>query len=348
MSFPTAKSKRLAAVLLAVGLALILSGCATDGPQDYLNPEGPQARQADDLWNLTFGIAVVVFFIVEGLIVFALLKFRHRPGREAAQFHGNTRLEVILTLVPALILAGIAVPTVKAIFDISRSPGGDALRVTVVARQFWWEYRYPQLGITTANELHIPVDRPIDITLKGVDVIHSFWIPRLAGKQDVVPGHTTHMHLQADNPGRYEGQCTEFCGLSHANMRLLAFAHPADEFDQWVSDQQQEAAEPTGGLAAEGARLFVEGTGDGTFPNGGACGSCHTVQGTTAQGIVGPDLTHLASRETFAGATYDNTRANLASWLADPPAMKPGVVMPDLGLTAEQIDALLAYLETLE
>jgi cytochrome c oxidase subunit 2 len=348
MSFPQDRRKRLAAVLLLVGLALILGGCATDGPQDYLDPDGPQARQADELWDLTFGIAVIVFFIVEGLIVVALVKFRHRPGREAAQFHGNTRLEVVLTLVPALILAGISVPTVKTIFDISRRPGGDALRVTVEAHQFWWEYHYPSLGITTANELHIPVDTPIDITLKGVDVAHSFWIPRLAGKQDILPGHTTHMHMQADTPGRYLGQCTEFCGLSHANMRALAFAHEQEEFDAWVANEQQEAREPGQQLAAEGARLFVEGTGDGTFPGGGACGSCHTVQGTTAQGIVGPDLTHFASRETFAGATYDRTRANLSSWLADPPAMKPGVVMPDLGLTAEQIDALLAYLETLE
>jgi cytochrome c oxidase subunit 2 len=348
MSVPHVRWKRLAAVVLLVGLALFLSSCATDGPQDYLNPEGPQARQADDLWKLTFGIAVVVFFVVEGLIVFALLKFRHRPGREAAQFHGNTRLEVILTLVPALILAAIAVPTVKTIFDISRRPGGDALRVTVVAHQFWWEYRYPSLGITTANELHIPVDTPIDLTLKGIDVIHSFWVPRLAGKQDVIPGHVTHMHMQAEEPGRYQGQCTEFCGLSHANMRLLAFAHDQAEFDEWVSNEQAEAAEPSGGLAAEGARLFVEGTGEGTFPGGGACGSCHAIAGTTAQGIVGPDLTHFASRETFAGATYESTRANLASWLQDPPAMKPGVDMPDLGLTSEQVDALLAYLETLE
>jgi cytochrome c oxidase subunit 2 len=202
MSFPNARRKRLAAVLLVVGLALILGGCATDGPQDYLQTDGPQARQADQLWDLTFGIAVVVFFVVEGLIVFAIVKFRHRPGREAAQFHGNTRVEVILTLAPALILAGIAIPTVKTIFDIDRGPGADALRVTVEAHQFWWEYTYPELGITTANELHIPVDTPIDITLKGVDVAHSFWIPRLAGKQDVIPGHNTHMHIQADRPCR--------------------------------------------------------------------------------------------------------------------------------------------------
>ena len=348
MSYPPDRWRRLGAVLLLVGLALVVGACGTDGPQDFLNPQGPSAREADKLWNLTFGIAVLVFVLVEGLIVFALVKFRHRPGREAAQFHGNVKLEVALTLIPAVILIGIAIPTVKEIFDVSRRPGGDALKVTVEAHQFWWEYHYPSLGITTANELHIPVDRPIDITLKGIDVVHSFWIPRLAGKQDVVPGHTTHMHLQAEEAGRYMGQCTEFCGLSHANMRILAFAHETADFDAWVEAEQQEAEEPTDDLAAEGAQLFVEGTGDGTFPNGGACGSCHAIAGTTAQGIVGPDLTHFASRETFAGATYDNTRANLSSWLADPPAMKPGVDMPDLGLTSEQIDALLAYLETLE
>ena len=339
--------RRLWSVVLAFAVALVASSCAGSGPQDYLDPNGPVARQADDLWNLTFGIAAVIFVIVEGLIVFALVKFRHRPGREAAQFHGNTRVEVILTLVPALILAGIAIPTVKTIFDLAKKPTGDVLNVEVVAHQFWWEYRYPDLGITTANELHIPTDKPVYLKLEGIDVIHSFWVPRLAGKRDVVPGHTNYMHLQADEPGVYKGQCTEFCGLSHANMRLRVYAETATDFDSWVAAQKEEAAEP-GGAAAEGAKLFVEGAGGGTFPGGGACGSCHAVEGTTAQGIVGPNLTHFATRDTFAGAVYDNTESNLRRWLQDPPAMKPGVDMPDLQLTSEQIDALMAYLETLK
>jgi cytochrome c oxidase subunit 2 len=334
--------------VLVIGLALIASGCAGDGPQDYLNPAGPVSRQADDLWKLTFGIAAVVFVIVEGLIVYALVKFRHRPGREAAQFHGNTTVEVILTLVPALILAGIAIPTVKTIFDLAKKPTGDVLNVEVVAHQFWWEYKYTDLGITTANELHIPTDKQVYLKLKGIDVIHSFWVPRLAGKRDVVPGHTNYMHLLADNAGVYKGQCTEFCGLSHANMRLLVYAEEPGDFATWVQEQKQEAAEPEAGLAADGAKLFVEGSGDGTFPGGGACGSCHAVAGSTAQGIVGPNLTHFATRDTFAGAVYENNEANLRRWLQDPPAMKPGVDMPDLQLSSTQIDALMAYLETLK
>lgn len=342
-------ARRLLVVVGLVGLAILLSSCATahTNPQDYLDPAGPVARKADGLWNLTFGIAVVVFVIVEGLIVFALVKFRHRPGREAAQFHGNTRVEVILTLVPALILAGIAVPTVKTIFELSGVPSGDYLKVNVVAHQFWWEYTYPDYGVTTANELHIPANKPVYLTLKGIDVIHSFWVPRLAGKQDVVPGHTNHLTIEADEPGMYRGQCTEFCGLSHANMRLRVYAETPGDFATWVAEQQKDAAKPSGAAAA-GAKLFVEGTGNGTFPGGGACGSCHSIGGTTAQGIVGPNLTHFASRDTFAGAIFDNNEANLRKWLEDPPAQKPGVDMPDLQLTSQQIDALIAYLETLK
>lgn len=348
MSWSKSAWRRLITVVLFVGLALLAAGCAGNGPQDYLNPAGPNARKADDLWNLTFGIAAVVFVIVEGLIVFALVKFRHRPGREAAQFHGNTTVEVILTLVPALILAGIAIPTVQKIFELSGKPSGDYLKVEVVAHQFWWEYNYPDLGVTTANELHIPAGKPVYLTLKGVDVIHSFWVPRLAGKQDVVPGHVNHMTIEADAPGMFKGQCTEFCGLSHANMRLRVYAEDPADFDTWVAEQQREAKEPAGDLAAQGAKLFVEGNGDGTFPGGGACGSCHAIEGTTAAGIVGPNLTHFASRDTFAGAVFDNTEGNVTRWLQDPPAMKPGVDMPDLQLTSEQIDALIAYLETLK
>ena len=331
--------------LLALALfALLAVACEPGAPQDFLNyPEGVQAERADRLWDITFAIAVVIFFIVEGLLVFTLLKFRQRPGREAAQFHGNTKLEIILTVIPSLILAGLAVPTVQTIFTNVELPE-DPINVTVVARQFWWEYQYEDYDIVTANELYMPVDRPVVLTLEGAedDVIHSFWIPRLGGTQDVVPGRSNTLIYTAQQEGEYLGQCKEFCGLSHANMRIKAFATSQADFDQWIADQQADAASPTDSLAAEGQELFM----------GQACIGCHAIGGTDAAGRTGPDLTHLASRTTFAGAMFRTNQENLERWVADAPSMKPGVRMPsgveELGLTQEQVRAIVAYLLTLE
>lgn len=325
-------------VALAGMLTLLASACAGRAPQDYLNvQDGPVADKADRLWDITFAIAAAIFFIVEGLLIYAIVKFRARPGREAQQFHGNTKVEVLLTAVPALILAGLAVPTVRGIFEFAERPG-EALDVTVTARQFWWDYEYTDEGVFTANELHIPTDRPVYLTLKGDDVIHSFWVPRLAGKQDVVPGRINYMTIEADKPGTYQGQCTEYCGLSHANMRLRVIAHTPEDFETWLSDQQEDAGSPTDSLAAEGEDLFMN----------GECINCHAIGGTDAQSRVGPDLTHFASRETFAGALFDTNAENLRAWLADPPAVKPGAKMPDYGLSSDEIDALVAYLLSLE
>lgn len=331
------RGRRLLLGAAGAAIALFGSACETDaGPQDYLSPQGPVARRADELWDLTFGIAVVIFVIVEAVLVFTIIKFRRRPGRQAAQFHGNTKVEVVLTLIPALILAGLAVPTVKAIADLAERPEG-ALDITVTARQFWWQYEYPDAQVMTANEMHVPTGQPVFLTLEGADVIHSFWVPKLTGKQDVVPGHTNHMQFIAEEPGTYWGQCTEFCGLSHANMRLRVIAHEPDEFEQWLRDQQQPAAATVSGNAAEGEEIFMN-----------TCVNCHAVEGTDAQGRSGPDLTHFMSRETFAGATFRNTPENLERWIDDPPAMKPGAQMPDYGLNAQEIDAVVAYLQTLD
>ncbi|MGH2755582.1 MAG: cytochrome c oxidase subunit II, partial [Actinomycetota bacterium] len=218
MNAPKARKTRLFATLAL--LAVVAVACESNAPQDFLNEQGGNAaREADRLWDITFWIAVAVFVLVEGALVFTLLKFRQRPGREAAQFHGNTKLEVALTIIPSLILAGIAVPTIKTIFEAAEEPDG-GMNITVVARQFWWEYQYEDLELTTANELHIPVDQPVKLTLRGVegDVIHSFWIPRLTGAQDVVPTHDNTLIFTAEETGEYWGQCKEFCGLSHANM----------------------------------------------------------------------------------------------------------------------------------
>lgn len=359
---------------LLVGAALVLGGCAIGGdtagefPQNALDPEGPIARQQDALWNLVFPIAVGVFILVQGLILVAVIRFRDRgedaPPRQVA---GNTRLELIWTAIPALILAVIAVPTVGGIFALADDPGDEALAVRVIGKQFWWEFEYlgeEGQGVVTANELHIPVDRAVRLQMEALNpavpdtfdeadpegsrsdqslagVVHSFWVPKLAGKQDVIPGYERIMRIEADEPGqRYSGQCAEFCGLAHAEMRFQVVTHTADEFTAWLDDQAEPADDEPGGEAAEGQELF-----------GQNCVACHAVDGHPENGDVrvGPDLTHFASREVFAGGLFDNDDPEqIAAWLRDPSDAKPGAQMPNLGLEEDQITALVEYLQTLE
>ncbi|MGH9024349.1 MAG: cytochrome c oxidase subunit II, partial [Acidimicrobiia bacterium] len=293
--------------------------------------------------------AAVILALVLAIIVVCVARFRHRPGQpEPRQIHGNTRLEVAWTIAPALLLAVVAVPTIKTIGDLAEEPGGNALQVRVIGHQWWWEYRYEDLDLVTANELHIPVGRSVRLSLEATSpeyvnspsgVIHSFWVPRLAGKQDVVPGRTTKLTIAANEPGTYLGQCAEFCGLSHANMRLRVIAQAPSDFEAWVRSQQRPASPPAGQSAAKGLELFV---GKGT------CLGCHTVKGEPrAAGIIGPNLTHFMSRGTFAGAIFENNTDQLTKWLDNPSARKPGSIMPDLPLTPEEIADLVAYLETL-
>ncbi len=318
-------------------LLLVLTACAENAPMDTMEPAGPVSRRILNLSEPVFLIAGVFLVLVPALVLYCVVKFRDKPGPEPEQVHGNTKLEVGWTLIPALILFAIAIPTIKTIFDLSKKPV-DALNITVIGHQYWWEYRYDDLGITTANELNIPAGVPVELDLESVDVIHSYWIPPLAGKTDVIPGRTNHMSFEADEPGTYLGQCTEFCGLSHANMRATAVAHTPADFNTWVARQRSAVpAPPEGSPAAEGLALF----------NGKGCAGCHTVAGVS-QGKVGPDLTHLQSRTTFAGSMFALDDENMRTWLEDPPAVKPGSLMPDLGLTEDEITQLIAYLETLQ
>ena len=334
---PFLRSPRLS-LIAASWLLLLLSACAENAPQDFLQPEGPIARRLDALWDITFGIAVVIFFLVQGGLVFLVIRFRRRSDDESPkQITHNTKLELVWTIIPVILLAALAVPTVATLFDLAEKPSGDVLEVHVLAKQWWWEYTYTDEDLVTANELHIPIDRPVYLTMEADDVIHSFWVPKLAGKQDVTPGSTTFLTIEAETPGVYLGQCAEFCGLSHSRMRLKVFAHTEADFDRWVSDQKEDRKEPVG-LAAQGEEVFLS----------GACVGCHVVGGTEAQGRVGPDLTHFASRSTFAGAIFDNTEANLVAWLRNPPAEKPGSRMPNLELSDGDIEALVAYLQSLE
>jgi cytochrome c oxidase subunit 2 len=336
------------ALLTVLGLFLV--ACAKNAPQDTLAPVGPVAEQADNLFRPVFWIAVVIFFLVEGMLVYALWRFRRRSDADAPkQVHGNTRLEILWTIIPAVLLAAIGVPTVITIFDVAEKPvGANVVHVKVIGHQWWWEYEYldvelPEGGnLKTANELVIPTGRWVDLTVTSVDVIHSFWVPKLAGKQDAIPGKDNFIKLRADQPGVYEGQCAEYCALSHANMRLRVIAQPSADFDNWVRGQVAPAPQPADAQIVD------------RFLN--TCFQCHTLRGIGSGGgaTTGPDLTHFASRTRFAGSMLETNARNLAAWLDNPSSLKPladlpaGPTMRDYDLSQSEIDALVAYLMSLE
>ncbi len=339
-------------------LAFTTAACASNAPQDTLKPEGPVARQADNLFKPVFWIAVAIFVLVEGAVVYFSWHFRRRSDADAPkQIHGNKRLEILWTILPAALMAGIAIPTVITIFDVAQRPtGADVLNVKVTGHQWWWEYEYTELKtqggqpIKTANELVIPTGRWVYLSMTSTDVIHSFWVPKLAGKQDVIPNKITNLKLLAEHAGVYRGQCAEFCAVSHANMRLRAIALSPADFDTWVRGQQRPAPLPT-----DLQVLSI-------LTNPQTCAACHTIDGIRGaggqelvQGVIGPNLTHFASRGTFAGSTFDLTAQNLFRWIDNPTAMKPltsghpgdAPTMRDYQLTRDQIDAIVAYLMSL-
>jgi cytochrome c oxidase subunit 2 len=390
------KRRRLSSLAPLVLLVVALGACASDAPQDTLEPEGPIARQIDNLVNPVFIIAAVVFVLVEFGVLFLVMRFRQRkeedPDELPAQTHGNTKLEIGWTILPALLLGGVGIMTLATLFDINETDD-EALAVKVTGQQWWWEYTYDTDGdgfddedVLTANDLVIPAGRNVSLEIGSNDVIHSFWIPALNGKKDAVPGRTHPLTLNADDPGTYVGQCTEYCGLSHGYMRQRVVALEPDDFEAWLDDQQADADEPSSGDATDGAELFAS-----------QCSACHLARGINddaweeageSDDLVSgnaPDLTHFMSRGAFAGSIFDLwvdqdgdeiveadeigtdnggevDRANLEAWLRDPPREKPmdpatpeeveageqGRGMPNLNLSEEQIDQLVAFLETLE
>jgi cytochrome c oxidase subunit 2 len=366
--------KRLLWATAAIGLLLLMSACAPNATQDTLQPKGPYARELKSLFVPVFWVAVGVFIIVEGAIVWISIRFRHRKGRDRmpAQIHGNTRLEIGWTIAPALILAGVMVPTIATIWDLARTPPADALNVTVRGFQWWWGFEYTDedmradfgdgAPIRTADVLVIPTDRVVYLSLMGAGgliqnsdpersdymVIHSFWIPELAGKQDVVPGRTNHILMEADHPGTYTGQCAEFCGLQHGRMLVRVRALSAEDWDAWVANQKQPGVTPEeGSLARQGMDLFLEPLSEGR----GSCVTCHAVGGTEAGSPAAPELTHFAdpTHECFAGCNWETTdREALEAWLHDPNGVKLGAKMANYDLSPEEIDALVAYLYSLK
>ena len=348
------KSLRLICLVLVGFVAVLVVGCTPSHDQSTFDTLGPVARSQVILFYWIFWAGLFVFIAVGGALVYITIRYRRRPGDEGdpEQIHGHKRLEIAWTIAPAIVLAIVAVPSIQTIFDNSNSPrppeeGG--LVVKVIGHQWWFEFRYPELGVVTANELHIPVNEPVNIKLDSVDVIHSFWVPKLAGKVDMVPNNDNTMWIEADEAGNYFGQCAEFCGESHANMLFRAIAEPTANFDAWVAAQTAPALEPTDPLAIEGRDLFMS--------QRTLCFRCHMVSGTRlARGTIGPNLTHFASRDRFAGGITEITQLNLRDWLEDPDKMKPGNVMARDAevyngilppLTEPEISALIAYLFSL-
>ncbi len=330
-----------AGLFALAALALPLAGCSST--QSILEPASTNARDISGLFYFIFYVALVIFILVEGLLVYFVLRYQRRPasGELPPQFHGNTRIEVAWTLAPAIILAVVFVLTVRTMSatNLTAQPAA-AVKVNVVGHQWWWEFDYPDLGIVTANDLHIPAGQVVDLTLLSDNVIHSFWIPQLAGKTDVVPNHQNKTWLRADKPGTYNGQCAEFCGAQHAHMLFRVVADDSSTFDAWVKQEQAAASSPPGGDAARGLQIFTS--------NGG-CFACHTINGVDkAKGKVGPNLTHFGSRLTIAAGTLTNTPANLSTWLHNPQAVKPGNFMVIGKLSDADIQALIAYLESLK
>ena len=333
------------------GLAALGAGCGNDNHQNTLDPKGPAAQKIMDLFTPFFWVAVVIGVGVIGTVVLFAVKFRYRAGKNdnPVQVHGNTRLEIGWTIAPALILFVMAVPTIGTIVDLSHKPKGDGVEITVTGKQWWWQYEYKQEAIVTANEMHIPVGRPVYLRLQSDNVIHSFWVPNLAGKKDVVPGRTNTLTIEADTPGVYLGQCAEYCGLSHANMRLRVSAQTEADYEAWVAGQQRI-------LTGADVEFVTRPADKGGLIQKYGCTGCHSfngVEGATAR--VGPNLTHVAGRTTFAGAIYDLNRENLRKWVYDAPSRKPneykrGVGMPSFkeqGITPEEVDKIVDYLLTL-
>jgi len=313
-----------------------------------MQPASETAQQLQDLFAGIFWWAVAVFVVVEGALLLTVLKFRTGRGQVGSHppkhVHGNTIVELAWTLAPAVVLVMIAVPTIATIWEVDRpTTDPDALVVEVVGHQWWWEFRYPESGVVTANELHIPVDRTIDLRLTSADVIHSFWVPRLAGKRDVVPGRENNLWFAADSIGTFIGQCAEFCGLSHALMKLEVVVEDPAGFEDWVNQQGSPAEIPDVGdpLAAQIDH------GEDVLMRAG-CIACHRVDGTPAQGVLGPDLSHVGSRRTIAAGILENTPLNMERWLSDPASIKPGVLMPNLQLAEEDVRSLAAYLLSLQ
>ena len=307
-------------------------------------PQAGPARSVYGLSLLVLGICAGIFLVVAGLLTYAVIRFRHRRGftvNEPLQIYGSNQIELSWTVIPILIVVVLFLSSARIIFvNQSVAKPATALDVTVIGHQYWWEYRYPKLGIVTANELHIPANdprhpTPAYLALSSADTDHSFWVPTLAGKMDAIPNKVNTLWVDPEKPGLYLGQCAQYCGVQHAKMLLRVYVDTPEQFQTWVAHQQKTALQdPT---AAEGRAVF----------EGNACANCHTISGTSAHGVFGPDLSHIGSRDTIASGAAPNTPQSLRAFIDDPASLKPGALMPAMHLNQHDLDAVTKYLTTL-
>jgi cytochrome c oxidase subunit II len=319
-------------------------GQAFSSPTNIFAPMSTPAHSICGLSLFVLAITATIFVVVSGLLLYAVLKFRTRAGdedREPAQVYGSTQIEMAWTIIPILIVVVLYLATARVIHALQDAPEPlNALDVIAIGHQYWWEFRYPKLGIVTANELHIPVSDPSRPTptflqLFSADTDHSFWVPELAGKTDLIPNHPNRLWMDPHRTGIFLGQCAQYCGVQHAKMLLRVSVDSPDEFAAWVHDQQQPTFQDA--TAASGRRVFEQ----------TACINCHRVAGTSANGRFGPDLTHLMSRATIASGAAQNTPQGLRLWIQNPDAIKPGSLMPAMKLSDAELDAVVRYMETL-
>ena len=335
------------AVLLLRGLAATLCFGAPANSSQISSIFKPESTPADSIFRLSALVLVItggIFCVVFSLIAYSIAKYRRRgsdDGREPPQVYGSNQVELAWTVIPILIVLVLFLATARVIHSIQDAPKPPtAIEVVAIGHQFWWEFRYPALGVVTANELHVPVSNPSHptptfITLISADTDHSFWVPRLAGKTDLIPNRVNHMWIDPHQTGLYLGQCAQYCGTQHAKMLLRVYVDSPEQFDRWVQEEKRPAVVHE---SVEEGRQVFETT---------ACVNCHAISGTVADGRFGPDLTHLMSRDTIASGAAPNTPEQLKLWIQNPNAIKPGSLMPAMQLSEKDLDALTAYLETL-
>jgi cytochrome c oxidase subunit 2 len=365
--------QRFAPFAMMVVLALTLVACGEAHPNTTFDPHSDYGRSIDFLWNRLLLLGTIVFVLVEGGLIYIMFRYRKREGDERPpQTHGNVVIEIIWTLIPAFILLFIAVPTVRIVFKTQAKAVAGALQIEVTGHQWWWEFRYPEYGIITANEIYLPTGRTVNFKMTSNDVIHSFWIPQLGGKRDVITNRTNYIWFTPDStlkPAEWNGFCTEYCGTSHAKMRFRVFTVKPDQFASWVANQQRAAefgavnatvpvtpaySFPINQPEFEYAKPHTPVPAGMTFTPGltgnahrgqqvfssSACIGCHAIAGNPmAVGNVGPNLTHIGSRATLGAGSYPNTPAYLALWIKNARVMKPGILMPTLG--KDQFDPVL-------
>lgn len=332
--------------LLALVASAILSAC--NGAPEFIDPKGPVASTESDIWWIIFVICVVIFVGVTSVLLYSVFRFRARPNSpEPRQIHGNTKIEIAWTIAPTLVLLVILGMTIGTMFGpLARPTTGASISVKAIGHQWWFEFSYSN-GVVTADELHVPVGTIVDVSLVSDNVIHGFWVPQLAGKMDIIPGHDNQMWFKADVVGTYRGECTEYCGAQHAHMDFVVVAQSQSDYDAWLASQQADPATPADGSPeANGAALFKS----------EGCSGCHAI-GTPPKDaiLIGPNLTHFGSRLLIAGGVLDNNSTNLAKWVRNAQEIKPDSDMPSFdgsagsrNLSPDQVNDLVAYLESLK